>query len=359
MPLVAHFPLPTFDRLLRDGQEVISLDRARHQDIRELHVGVLNMMPDAALEATERQFMRRLGASSRIVQLYVHLFTVPGLERGAASQAYVDEHYQSFDEIKQAGLDALIISGANVTQPDLTLEPFYPHLVEVFQWARNNVASVMCSCLASHALWQYEYGLSRNRLPFKRWGVFNHTVANRTHPLVSNINTRFFTPHSRFNDVSREALEAAGAHVLVTSENCEVLLAVAKDGLSAVYLQGHPEYDTLSLAKEYKREILRFWHEERPDHPAMPVGYLSPEAKQVLKAHRQAVVEAKVTAGASCPDFPEEALLPLVDNTWADTCKAIFANWLGLIYQTTHQDRCHHLMEGLDPNDPLNWLSEQ
>ncbi len=354
MPLVAHSNLPAFKRLEADGQEIVTLDRAKQQDIRELHVGVLNMMPDAALEATERQFMRRLGTSSRIVQLYVHLFTVPGLDRGAEAQAHIDAHYRSFDEIKAEGLDALIISGANVTQPDLSQEAFFPQMLEVFEWARTNVASVMCSCLASHVLWQHEYGLMRQRLPYKRWGVFRHRVLARKHPLVSNINTSFDTPHSRFNDVGVTELNDAGAQVLVTSEGCEVLLATSNDGLSVVYLQGHPEYDTLSLAKEYKREIIRFWNSERPDYPAMPVDYLRPAATAILTEYRQQVVEAKV-AGATMPEFPERSLRPLVDNTWADTCKAIFANWLGLIYQTTHQDRCKHLMDGVDKNDPIGW----
>ncbi|MGD1991448.1 MAG: homoserine O-succinyltransferase, partial [Chromatiales bacterium] len=58
MPLVAHTNLPAFRRLEEEGHEVLSCDRARHQDIRELHIGLLNMMPDAALAATERQFFR-------------------------------------------------------------------------------------------------------------------------------------------------------------------------------------------------------------------------------------------------------------------------------------------------------------
>jgi len=57
MPLVAHNKLPTFQRLRDRGQDVLSVERARHQDIRELHIGLLNMMPDAALAATEYQFM--------------------------------------------------------------------------------------------------------------------------------------------------------------------------------------------------------------------------------------------------------------------------------------------------------------
>ena len=77
MPLVAHSDLPSFDRLRQEGQEVLLPGRAEKQDIRELHIGLLNMMPDAALQATERQFLRLVGSCNRIAQFYVHLFTFP------------------------------------------------------------------------------------------------------------------------------------------------------------------------------------------------------------------------------------------------------------------------------------------
>ena len=68
MPLVAHMPLPTFDYLGKRGEQILSLDDALKQDIRELHIGFLNMMPDAALQATEHQFMRLVGSSNQIAQ---------------------------------------------------------------------------------------------------------------------------------------------------------------------------------------------------------------------------------------------------------------------------------------------------
>ena len=79
MPLVAHSKLPTFELLQQQGHEMLSLDRAMHQDIRELHIGFLNMMPDAALQATERQFIRLVGGCNRIAQFYVYPFSLPGL----------------------------------------------------------------------------------------------------------------------------------------------------------------------------------------------------------------------------------------------------------------------------------------
>lgn len=81
MPLVAHSQLPTFERLRGQGQEILSLEHAIHQDIRELHIGFLNMMPDAALTVTEQQFMRLMGSCNQIAQFYVHPFSIPGLAR--------------------------------------------------------------------------------------------------------------------------------------------------------------------------------------------------------------------------------------------------------------------------------------
>ena len=89
MPIVQHSRLPTFERLRASGHEVLTLDRATHQDIRELHIGLLNMMPDAALAATERQFFRLIGESNPIAQFYVHPFTLSELERGPDAAAHI------------------------------------------------------------------------------------------------------------------------------------------------------------------------------------------------------------------------------------------------------------------------------
>ena len=137
MPLVAHKPLPTYDQLRKSGQEILTLGNALHQDIRELHIGFLNMMPDAALRVTEQQFMRLIGSSNQIAQFFVHLFTIPGLTRGYDTKKYIEKYYTSFDQIKQDGLDALIITGANVANPNLDQEPFWDPLQEVIDWATD------------------------------------------------------------------------------------------------------------------------------------------------------------------------------------------------------------------------------
>ncbi|CAG0911675.1 unnamed protein product, partial [Cyprideis torosa] len=173
------------------------------------------MMPDAALSATERQFFRLVGTAAHIAQFYMHPFSLPGLPRGDKGLEHVERYYESFEDIKRQGLDALIITGANVTQSRLEDEAFWQPLTEVIAWAEDNVTSILCSCLATHAVLQYKHGVVRQHMGEKRWGVFDHRVVDRNHPLVSGVNTRFNVPHSRFNDVSREALEEAGLRVLV------------------------------------------------------------------------------------------------------------------------------------------------
>jgi homoserine O-succinyltransferase len=345
MTLVAHSSLPTFEHLSRLGHDLLSLERARRQDIRELHIGFLNMMPDAALQATERQFIRLVGSCNRIAQFYVYPFSLPALERSEATRHYIDQHYSRFDDLKAKGLDALIITGANVANPRLTEEPFWKPLMEVVRWAEINVASVLCSCLATHALLHHGHGIERRPLPEKRWGVFPHTLRDADHPLVREINTRFDVPHSRYNDISREQFEAAGLRVLVESEEGGVHLAVSPDLARIVYFQGHPEYDRNSLLKEYQREVRRFLAGERNEPPPYPGNYFSEAATALIESawRHPETVEAVL----------RDEVEPLLENTWGDTAKAVFNNWLGMVYQLTNLDRQQQYMPGVDRDDPL------
>lgn len=352
MPLVAHSPLPSFQRLHQEGATVLSGQYATQQDIREMHIGLLNMMPDAALEATERQFFRLIGESNLIAQFYMHPFTLPEIERGPEGARHVAAHYEHFDDIKRDGLDALIITGANVSGPDLTQQCFWQPLIEVIDWALDSVTSTLCSCLATHAVMQFRYGQVRRPLPAKRWGVYEHRVMERRHPLVAGANTRFDVPHSRFNAVSREQFAAAGVPVLVESTEGGVHLAVSPDLFRLVFFQGHPEYDSISLMKEYKREVGRYLYGEREDYPPFPEHYFDARGQAVLNEYRERVEQGR-QAGYDPGEFPERLLLPRLDNTWHDSAEAIISNWVGNIYQLTGGDRRVPFMPGVDPEDPL------
>ncbi len=352
MPLVAHNRLPTF-KILRDrGQVVLSLEQAQQQDIRELHIGFLNMMPDAALTATERQFIRLVGSSNPIAQFFVYPFSVSGIERGEKAREHIEKYYFEFEQLAEQGLDALIITGANVINPSLDQEPFWEPLIDIVRWAEENVASVFCSCLATHALVKHYYGIDRRHLKQKQWGVYSHKVTNSKHPLLRDVNTRFDAPHSRYNDVSRKQFESAGMHVLAESPDVGVHLAVSPDQFRVIYFQGHPEYAAISLLKECKREVFRYTQGEREKTPRIPENFFSDEGESIVAAHIKAVGKA-MASGATPPEFPETELLAHIDNTWGDTGKAIVNNWLGLVYQLTSLDRCEQFMPGVDPKNPL------
>jgi homoserine O-succinyltransferase len=353
MPIVAHNELPTLQRLRAAGSNVVlPAERAAHQDIRELHVGLLNMMPDAALEATERQFFRLVGESNPIAQFYVHPFTLAQIPRGDKAAAHIARYYESFDDLRAQGLDALIITGANVNGEDLSKEPFWQPLGEVIDWAWANVTTTLLSCLATHAVLHFRYGQARVKQPSKRWGVFSHRVVDARHPLVADVNTRFDVPHSRWNDISRAQFEAAGLRVLVDSEEVGVHLATSHDGLRMVFFQGHPEYDTISLLKEYKRDALLYAQGRLRDYPPFPAHYLRPREQAILLEWRDHLLAA-TARGEPAPAFPEHLVAPHLDNTWHDTAEAVIGNWLGCMYQVTHHERARPFMDGIDANDPL------
>jgi len=352
MPLVAHNQLPSFNRLRGEGIKVLAPDAASHQDIRELHIGLLNMMPDAAMAATERQFFRLIGESNPIAQIYVHPFTLNELPRSEKTQAHIDEFYETFEEIKELGLDALIITGANVIGPDLTDQPFWKPLIEVADWAHENVTSTLCSCLATHAVLEFRYGQKRLPQEIKKWGVFSHRVINKMHPLATDINTRFDVPHSRWNDVSLQQFNQAKLNVLAVGDDECVHLATSEDGFRTIFFQGHPEYDTISLLKEYKREVLLYIEGVREDYPPYPEHYFGVQTSAILREYKSRLFTA-LENSTDVPVFPEDLIVPQLDNTWHDTAGEVVGNWVGLVYQLTHADRKKPFMDDIDINNPL------
>jgi homoserine O-succinyltransferase/O-acetyltransferase len=169
---------------------------------------------------------------------------------------------------------------------------------------------------------------------------------------VSDVNTRFDVPHSRFNEIGRDQFERAKLPILVESESAGVHLAVSEDGFRIVFFQGHPEYDTVSLLKEYKREVVRFAIRERPDYPPLIQNYCNAQARAILEEHKGRVVAA-VNAGKPAPELPETLIAASLDNTWHDTAEAVINNWIGRVYQITNIDRKLPFAQGVDPNDPL------
>ncbi|MCP4290482.1 MAG: homoserine O-succinyltransferase [bacterium] len=288
-----------------------------------MKIALLNMMPDAALKATDRQYSRLLKDPQYETLIR---FTFDGIARNEKTAEYIEKNYVSFQEIKSLNPTALIITGANVSDPCLGNQVFWNPLQEVMSWSETHVQSTLCSCLSSHAVMQFRYNQKRGHLPEKIWGVFDHQVVGRNQWLTNNLPERIPVPQSRFNEVSASQFQAANIQVLVESATAGVHLAASSD-LSLVLMQGHPEYDAVSLLKEYKREVKLFVLGVREDFPPLPRNILSEEGKAVAHEYRDTVLGGKNTQDL-VPEFPETILTSQLSHSWALAAQQVFSNWL-------------------------------
>ncbi len=336
MPLVAHSKLPAFATLRQEGVAVTSPEPASQSGLTDLRIGLLNLMPDAALRATDRQFIRLVSAYGDSANLYVYPFTVAADYRGVAAQQHVNEHYETFENLTLSGLDALIVTGANPKHVDLARETFWEPTIEVLDWGQANVHSILCSCLATHAVLKQYKSIERTPLPERRWGVYSHRLLVDDHPLLSGLEPPIDAPHSHLYDVSRATMQSAGLHVLAESDEAGVHMAVSDDDFGYIFFQGHPEYDGISLLKEYKREVGRFIAGERPDYPPYPEHYFDRAAIERLDDYKQLVLAA-CTDNSELPVFPEAAVTDGRDNTWTKAGQSIYANWLGEVERRAAQ----------------------
>lgn len=324
MPLVQHNGLPSIDRVQSEGVSVCVKNNI-DPNLPKLKIGFLNMMPDAAISATERQFLRLLGSNDD-VNCYFYPFNISGVDRSPEAQNHIDSYYINFEKIKAMQLDALVVTGANVSQPLLSNEKFWGELTQVLAWARENVSSIVCSCLATHAAVKVFYGVDRKHLGDKCWGVFKHEIVDQHHELTNQKIVNVTMCHSRFNDISENDFTKNNVSILIKSDDVGVQLAAEED-LSVIYFQGHPEYDDISLLKEYKREIINYLSGAREDYPPVPQNYFDMNALKVANEFKDLVLNSAAN-NEIIQSFPEEQLKINVRNEWEKSANSIFSNWL-------------------------------
>ncbi|MDR7035338.1 homoserine O-succinyltransferase [Methylobacterium sp. BE186] len=284
-----------------------------------LSVGLLNNMPDAALVATERQFRRLIEAAGVPVDL--RLFSLAGLERGPQALAHLDAAYAPHTALAHAGLDALVVTGCEPRAARLSDEPYYPAFAGIVDWAATNTVSTLFSCLAAHAAVLHLDGIERRPLNAKHSGLYACAAAAR-HPLLAGAPRVVPVPHSRWNDLPEPDLARAGYTVLRRSEEVGVDLFVREGASLLVFLQGHPEYDGDSLAREYRRDVGRFLSGERPAAPVLPAHYFAPEAAARLAAFASA-------RGSRFEAYPAIDPAPPLQAAWQAEAVRLFRAWLG------------------------------
>ena len=284
-------------------------------------------MPDAALEATEAQFGRLLRESWPEGTVDLRLVYLPEIARGEAAEARLRKHYWPVDELLASSSDALIVTGLEPGLRPLAEEPYWPRLVQLMEWAERRTRSSLWSSLAAHAAVLHLDGVQRRRLPAKCFGVFDHLIA-ADHPLVSGIVQPFRMPHSRWNALPLSELRDAGYQVLSTSVETGADLFVRQRESLFVFLQGHPEYESTTLLKEYRRDIGRFLRGLQPQYPGAPQGYFAPDTAELLNRFQARAERERDPGLLDC--FPFTELEEHIQTTWRAGARCLFRNWLAL-----------------------------
>jgi homoserine O-succinyltransferase/O-acetyltransferase len=284
-------------------------------------------MPDAALDATERQFRALLGEAAKGCSVHLTLYTLPEVPRTEFGRQQVSR-YSPIDELWDRHHDGLIVTGTEPLAADLKDEPFWGSLTRVLEWAEHHTHSTILSCLAAHAGILHIDGIVRRPLGDKRFGVFE-CVRVSDHPLTAAAPNRLQMPHSRWNEIPEEALLACGYRVLTRSEDAGVDAFVKQRKSLFVFFQGHPEYEAITLLLEYRRDIGRFLRRERETYPPMPQGYFDQETVEALTRLRERSLSDR--REELLAEFPIATAAGKVTNNWRSTAEGLYRNWLQFI----------------------------
>lgn len=300
MPIRVQNDLPVKEILERENIFVMDEHRATHQDIRPIRIGLLNLMP--LKEETELQILRSL--SNTPLQVDVVFVHVASHQSKNTATSHLNKFYVTFEEIKKEKFDGFIITGAPVEQMPFEEVDYWEELKQIMEWTTTNVTSTLHLCWGAQAGLYYHYGIDKVQLDEKLFGVFHHRVLNRKIPLVRGFDDVFLAPHSRHTDVPIEKIRAdERLMILAESEKAGAFLTMAEGGRQ-IFVMGHPEYDRVTLDKEYKRD------KEKGLPIKMPENYYEND---------------------------DDTKKPLL--TWRATANNLYTNWLNYyVYQITPYD---------------------
>jgi len=289
-----------------------------------ISIGLINNMADAAVEATERQFVDLIRAAASDTVVLLKLFAIPEMPRADTVRRELSDRYRDISELWDTPLDGLIVTGTEPRAGNLMDEPYWDTLSRIVDWARAHTASTIWSCLAAHAAVLHADGVERRPLKQKLFGIFDCQPA-ADHPMTHDVTTPFTVPHSRYNDLPERALKSAGYRILSRSDAAGADIFAKQDGSFFLFFQGHPEYDADTLLREYRRDAARFLAGERDKYPALPLNYFNEETASLANVFRaRALTDRRREMIA---DFPTSALETGLGNPWRRSAIGIYEKW--------------------------------
>jgi homoserine O-succinyltransferase len=326
MPVYLDTKYPTHDRQARSkwlGEGPLAPFQERSSNC--LTIGLINNMPDGALEATERQFISLLDSASDGMQIRLLLYALPGVPRRELAEHRVRNFYSSVELLWDRHLDGLIVTGREPLTPNLADEPYWESFTRVLEWAQENTHATVWSCLAAHAAILHMDGIRRIKNNDKQFGIFESARLS-DHPLTAGAASSFRLPHSRWNGIPEDELTDSGYSVLTRSADVGVDTFVKQQRSLFVFFQGHPEYESDTLLLEYRRDVGRYLKGETEKYPSMPQNYFDETTVGALTVLRERAISCRGK------DLLTEVSTALgsgrIENTWRSTAACIYRNWL-------------------------------
>ena len=299
MPITLPRTLPAFDVLSKEGVMVMTPDRAAHQDIRPIRIGLLNLMPKKI--QTENQFARLIGATP--LQIDFRLIRMSEHQARNTAAEHMEEFYRPFQEVREEKFDGLIITGAPIEHLEFEEVTYWDEMKEVMDWTQTNVHSTFGVCWGGMAMINHFHGVRKHILDHKAFGCFRQKNLAPASPYLRGFSDDFVIPVSRWTEMRQPEIDAAGGlQTLLFSD--EVGPCLVEDAAHrALYIFNHFEYDSDTLKTEYDRDIAN----GTPIN--IPMNY-----------------------------YHDDDPTKKPDNRWRSHGHLLYGNWINQIYQTTPYD---------------------
>ena len=252
MPIRIPNNLPATGILEKERIFVMTEDRAYTQDIRPLHLLILNLMPNKI--ATETQLLRALSNSP--LQVNIDLLYTASYHPKHTATEHLMKFYETFDDVKDRFYDGMIITGAPVELMEFEDVAYWKELCEIMDWSKTHVYSTLHICWGAQAGLYHHYGIPKYNLDKKMFGVFEHSMTyTKPVKLFRGFDDYFYVPHSRHTEVRKSDIERhPNLRILSESEESGVY-AVSDLSGRQIFITGHSEYDVNTLRDEYFRDL--------------------------------------------------------------------------------------------------------
>ena len=251
MSLKLPHNLPAIELLKKEHIMIEETSDGIAQDLRPLHIVLLNLMP---LKITTETDIARL-LSNTPLQVEIDLMKIKNHTSKNTSAEHIATFYKDLDALKDRFYDGMIITGAPVETLDFTDVTYWDELKQIFDWTRTNVKSTIFICWAAQAALHHFYGVPKYELASKMFGVFKHTMNEPSLPIFRGFDDVFFAPHSRHTEINREdILKVPALTLLSESREAGVYMVMAREGRE-MFITGHSEYAPYRLWDEYFRDV--------------------------------------------------------------------------------------------------------